>query len=359
VEGSDTNQRAERRSGNRFLINAAAFVVVVAGLRAASSVVVLFLVAAFFAMITAPGVLWLKKKRVPSVLAVLMVATAVVAVLSVVGVMVGASVNGFARALPGYRARLNDSVAGFVGWAAEVGVDDVAINQLRSIDAGAIMGFAGDAFTALGGLLGNSFIIILTLLFILFEVSSFPVKLRAAFGAGDRSTQWVREITGNVAQYIALKTVVSLVTGVGVGLWVGLAGLDFPLLWGLLAFLLNYIPTIGSLIAAVPAVLLALVQLGPTGAFVVLLGFVVVNITMGNVIEPRMMGEGLGLSPLVVVLSLLAWGWVLGTVGMFLAVPLTVSLRIVLESSEDTHWIAVLLGPAREAAVDSAAEKAK
>lgn len=357
MEGNDTSKSMERRPGSRFLINAAAFVVVVAGLRAASSIVVLFLVAAFFAMITAPGVLWLKKKRVPSVIAVLLVATGVIAVLSVVGMMVGASVNGFVRAVPGYRARLNESVAGLSDWAAEHGMDEVVSTQLGSIDAGAIMGFAGDAFSALGGLLGNSFIILLTLLFILFEVSSFPVKMRAAFGARDRSTQWVREITGNVAHYIALKTVVSLVTGVGVGLWVGLAGLDFPILWGLLAFLLNYIPTVGSLIAAVPAVLLALVQLGPSGAAVVALGFIVVNIVMGNVIEPRMMGEGLGLSPLVVVLSLLAWGWVLGTVGMFLAVPLTVSLRIVLESSDDTRWIAVLLGPAREAA-ESAAEEA-
>lgn len=357
MEGNDTSKSMGRRPGSRLLINAAAFVVVVAGLRAASSVVVLFLVAAFFAMITAPGVLWLKKKRVPSGLAVLIVATGVIAILSVVGVMVGTSVNGFVRAVPGYRARLNESMAGLSDWAVEHGMDEVISTQLGSIDAGAVMGLAGDAFTALGGVLGNSFIIIITLLFILFEVSSFPVKLRAAFGVGDRSTQWVREITGNVARYVALKTVVSLVTGVGVGLWVGLAGLDFPLLWGLLAFLLNYIPTVGSLIAAVPAVLLALVQLGPTGAAIVALGFIIVNIVMGNVIEPRMMGEGLGLSPLVVVLSLLAWGWVLGTVGMFLAVPLTVSLRIVLESSEDTRWIAVLLGPAREAAAEPAAER--
>jgi len=335
-----------RASGPGFLIHAAAFVVVVAGLRAASSVVVLFLVAAFFAMITAPGVLWLKKRRIPSAVAVLLVVAAVFAVLTVVGVMVGTSVNGFVRAVPSYQARLNE---GLLAWAEEMGVAEVAVGQLRSIDAGAVMGLAGDAFTALGGLLGNSFIIILTLVFILFEVPSFPIKLRAAFGGSEKTVERSREIAGNVVHYIALKTLVSFVTGVAVGVWVALAGLDFPLLWGLLAFVLNYIPNVGSLIAAIPAVLLALVQLGPAGAAVVTLGFVVVNVTMGNLIEPRIMGEGLGLSPLVIVLSLLAWGWILGTAGMFLAVPLTVALRIVLESSEDTRWIAVLMGPAREA----------
>ena len=138
-------------------------------------------------------------------------------------------------------------------------------------------------------------------------------------------------------------------TGVAVGIWVALVGVDFALLWGLLAFVLNYIPNFGSLVAAVPAILLAWVQLGPAAALLVALGYLVVNITMGSVLEPRIMGQGLGLSTLVVFLSLLAWGWILGTVGMFLAVPLTVALRIVLESNPSTRWIAVLMGPADEA----------
>jgi predicted PurR-regulated permease PerM len=127
-------------------------------------------------------------------------------------------------------------------------------------------------------------------------------------------------------------------------------GVDFPILWGLLAFLLNYVPTIGSIIAAVPAVLLALIQLGPASALAVTGCYVAINIGMGNVIEPRYMGRGLGLSTLVVFLSLVVWGWLLGPVGMFLSVPLTMTAKMALEANPSTTWIAYLLGPAENGA---------
>jgi predicted PurR-regulated permease PerM len=126
---------------------------------------------------------------------------------------------------------------------------------------------------------------------------------------------------------------------------VAAVGLDFPLLWGLLAFVLNYIPTFGSFIAAIPPIALALVQYGIGKAVIVLIGYLLVNVVMGNIVEPRVMGHSMGLSPLVVFVSLLAWGWVLGGVGMFMAVPLTMALKIILDSDPSSHWIAVLMGP--------------
>ena len=120
-------------------------------------------------------------------------------------------------------------------------------------------------------------------------------------------------------------------------------GVDFAILWGLVAFLLNYVPIIGSIIAAIPAILLALIQLGVAPALLTCLGYVVVNVIFGSILEPRFMGRGLGLSTLVVFLSLVFWGWILGPVGMILSVPLTMIVKIALESSDDTHWIAVML----------------
>jgi len=117
----------------------------------------------------------------------------------------------------------------------------------------------------------------------------------------------------------------------------------------MLAFLLNYLPTIGSIIAAVPAILLALVQLGPGAAAATLAGFTVINVVIGNVIEPRLMGYGVGISPLVVFIGLLFWGWVFGPVGMLLSVPLTMTLKLGLESDERTRWIAIFLGSERDA----------
>ena len=142
-----------------------------------------------------------------------------------------------------------------------------------------------------------------------------------------------------------LKTIVSLATGVLVTLILVLIGVDYPILWGMLAFAFNFIPNIGSIIAAVPAVLLALIQLGPKGALTTAACYFVINILIGSVIEPRFMGKGLGLSTLVVLLSLLFWGWVLGPVGMLLSVVLTILLKIMLDSSEKTRSLALLLGP--------------
>jgi predicted PurR-regulated permease PerM len=149
----------------------------------------------------------------------------------------------------------------------------------------------------------------------------------------------------DVKQYVALKTVTSLATGVLIAVWLTLLGVDFALLWGVLAFALNYVPNIGSIIAAIPALMLAMVQFGIVKTLIAAGGYVVVNTVVGSGIEPRLMGRGLGLSTLVVFMSLLFWGWLLGPVGMLLSVPLTITAKIALDSREDTRWLAVLLGP--------------
>ena len=188
----------------------------------------------------------------------------------------------------------------------------------------------------------------MTVVFILLEASSLPHKIHAALDRPGASLAGFERFVENVQRYMAIKSVVSLMTGViiATGLW--LIGVDYPLLWGVLAFLLNYVPNIGSIIAAVPAVLLAFVQLGALAALLSTMLYVAVNMLIGNMVEPRFMGRGLGLSTLVVFLSLVFWGWVLGPVGMLLSVPLTITVKIALESSSESHWLAVLLGPERD-----------
>ena len=144
---------------------------------------------------------------------------------------------------------------------------------------------------------------------------------------------------------MAIKTVVSLAVGVTVAVWLAIMGVNYPTLWGLLAFVLNYVPNIGSIIAAVPAILLTFLMFDIFKAVIVTIGYLVINVVMGNIIEPKFMGQRLGLSPLVVFLSLLFWGWVLGPVGMLLSVPLTMTAKIALDTREDMRWLSVLLGP--------------
>jgi predicted PurR-regulated permease PerM len=210
---------------------------------------------------------------------------------------------------------------------------------------GKIMKMVGNTLTGLSGLLSNVFLILLTVVFILLEAYAFPHKLRTALRNPEESLGRLSRFTESVNRYLAIKTLFSMLTGILIWIWLAVLGVKYALLWGLLAFLFNYVPNIGSFIAAIPAILMALIQLGVSSALLACLGYIVVNIAMGSLVEPRFMGRGLGLSTLVVFLSLVFWGWVLGPVGMLLSVPLTMIVKIALESSEETRWIAVILGP--------------
>jgi AI-2 transport protein TqsA len=223
-----------------------------------------------------------------------------------------------------------------------VDVDRLEVSKI--FNSAAVMKFVARLLNELGGVLKNGFLILLTVIFMLLEASSIPVKLRSIFHDPDASLGHLEYFADTVVRYIGIKTVISFVTGAFVAVFLTILGVDYPLLWGLLAFILNYIPNIGSIMAAVPAVLLTIIQLGPGRALAVAIGYVVINMAMGNAIEPRLMGQRLGLSTLVVFLSLIFWGWILGPVGMLLSVPLTMTVKIALDTSEDTRWISVLLG---------------
>jgi predicted PurR-regulated permease PerM len=220
---------------------------------------------------------------------------------------------------------------------------------MDQFDPGKLMRIAGNMLNNLFGMLTNTFMIILTLTFILLEASGFTAKLKAIAGRPDADMKKYSKIVSGVNRYLALKTATSLTTALLVSIGLRIIGVDFALMWGVLAFLLNFVPTVGSIIAAVPPVLLALVQLGfaPAGTTACL--YLAINIGIGNILEPRIMGSGVGLSPLVIFISMTFWGWVLGPVGMLLSVPLTMTLKIGLGYNEKTRHIALLLGSNSEA----------
>jgi predicted PurR-regulated permease PerM len=259
-------------------------------------------------------------------------------------------VREFTEAVPFYEQRLRALADQGIALLAEFDIEVSRDLILGSFDPGFAMRMVGRTMSGLGSVLSNTFLILLTVIFILLEARSFPAKLRSVLRDPDDSLPRFRSFATTMNRYMAIKTTVSVATGAIVWLLNVILGVDFPVLWGVLAFLLNYVPNIGSFIAAVPAVLLASVQLGLTEAALLAAGYFGINTLMGNGVEPRFMGRGLGLSTLVVWLSLVFWGWALGPVGMLLSVPLTVTLRIALENQPSTHWIAVLLGPSEELA---------
>ena len=328
------------------LVGIAALVIVIAGVKAAEELMVPFLLAAFLATIAATPVFWMSRHRVPVGVAIGVVVALLIAALVGVGAVVAQSVDAFLAELPVYRERVGDVVASAVAMLEPLGIDLTGASPLAGFDPAQAFEMAGNTLAGFGNALSNGFLILLTVIFILAEASSFPGKLKAVLTDPERDLPHFERFADNVNRYIAIKTAVSVLTGVVIGVAMWLIGVDFPVLWGLLAFLLNYVPTIGSIIAAAPPVLLALVQLGPWHALAVVAVFAATNIGIGNGIEPRYMGRGLGLSTLVVFLSLVFWGWMLGPVGMLLSVPLTMTAKIALEANPGTHWLALLLGPA-------------
>lgn len=329
----------------RFFVIVAALVIIVRGINQAQSVLASFLVAVFLAVIGTPPVLWLERKRIPSVVAVLLVVTGMVAILAIVGVVVGASVNSFYAELPVYQTRLQEQVLAFqTFWEAKgiLGTDKVLLGY---VNPGAVMSMTARLFAGLGSTLSNIVLILITVVFILIEASSFPVKLRAVLGNSQQAFPQFTRFVADIERYMIIKTAISLTAGILIGIWLSILGVDFPVLWGFLAFLLHYVPNVGFLIAAIPAVLLTLIQLGIGSASLAAAGYLVINFVLGNMVEPMLMGRRLGLSTLVVFLSLIFWGSLLGPVGMVLCIPLTMTLKFACENNKSTQWIALLLGP--------------
>jgi len=338
-------QETSRGAGGRILITLAALVVIIAGMRAASSLLVPFLLAMFIAVLIAPPLSWLQRKGVPGLLATLIVIAVFVLVMFLLALLVGGSIDAFTQNFPLYQARLQAHTTVLLQWLNDQGVSISRQFVTQYLDPAKAMKLVSSILSGMGGILTNGFLILITVVFLLLEASSLPGKWRAAFRQPEKSLHQLRTITDDINQYMGIKTLTSLATGISISLCLLLVGVDFPVLWGTLAFLFNFVPNIGSIIAAIPAVLLALIQLDAGAASLVVLAYVVVNVIIGTFLEPRFMGRELGLSTLVVFLSLVFWGWVLGPVGMLLSVPLTITAKIALDSNAHTRWIAILLGP--------------
>lgn len=330
--------------GMRLLVIAAALVIIVWGINQAQSVLVLLLVAVFLSILGTPQVLWLKRKRIPSVVAVLIVLTEMILILMMVGALVGTSIKRFSAVLPLYNIRLEQQVLELKTMLEGIGLEVNASDILGQVNPEAVSSRFMGFFAEVGSIFSKTVLILLTVSFILFELSSFPIKLRAALGNPRAHFPQFARFANDIKRYVVIQTAISLTAGILIGIWLSVLGVDFAIFFGLLVFLLNYVPNVGSVIALIPVVILTFIQFGMGRAALAAAGYVIVVFILGNVIQPRLMGQKLGLSTLVVFLSLIFWGSLLGLIGMVLCVPFTMALKFALESSDDTQWIAALLG---------------
>lgn len=331
-------------AGQNALLTFACTVISIAGLKAVGSVLIPILVAAFLAVMGQPAISWLLKKRIPSGLAVTLVFLGAFVPFVGFSILLSSSIAEFRERIPVYETKLRAIGMPLLDYFQ--GQSWVSTEQIQSsLDPGALLSTFGSWLGAVGTLLSNMLMTLLIVIFMMLETTGIASRIRLAFGNPDHDMTRLRRVIDDVIKYLAIKTYVSVITGVAAWVVVAVVGVDYALLWGVTAFLLNYVPTIGSIVAALPPVLLALVDVNWESSVVVGIAYVVINTVVGNVIEPRWMGQRLGLSTLVVFLSLLFWGWVWGPVGMLLSVPLTMVVKIWLEANADLRWVGIMMGP--------------
>lgn len=335
------------KAGLHILLKLAALVIILAGIHAAADIIVQLLLALFFAVVLNPLVRWFIRRGLSRPLAITLVVVVMLCLLTALVGVLAASISDFIALLPKYNKELTRKVLDFQQMLPFLHLHLSPERMLQRIDSDKMMTFATALMTGLSGAMASIVLLMMTVVFMLFEVRHVPYKLRFALANPQIHIAGLHRALKGVSHYLALKTLISLLTGIVV--WLGLLLLDvqFALMWGVLAFLLNYVPNIGSVISAIPPMIQALLFNGTYECLLVGGLFLVVHMVLGNILEPRLMGRRLGMSTLVVFLSLLVWGWLLGPVGMLLSVPLTSVCKIWMETTQGGSKLAILLGPGR------------
>ncbi len=328
----------------RTIIVAAAVAILVLFIQAAEAIVAPMLLAVFIAIVATPPLRWMRRKRVPKWLALALIIFLLLEIGSIFALLFTGQLESFRNGLPDHQQRLMLLSDQFGHWLEGMGVANARDSVQEFFDP-AIASLVGMVLANVSGIFATGLLILLAVAFILLEAPSLAVKLKTAFQLSEDAETRIGRVLSAVNRYMLIKTLTSLATALCIWVWLWSLGIDFAVLLGLLAFLLNFIPFVGAVLMTIPAVMLALVLTDLQTTLLVALGYVVANTVIGSILEPRIMGRGLGISTLAVFLSLLFWGWVLGTVGVFLSVPLTMALMIALEASPQTRPIAVLLGP--------------
>ena len=331
-------------TGLQTLLTLASLIVIFAGIKAASQLIVPFLLALFFSIVLYPIVRYAAKRKVPPAFSISMIMLIIVVGFFFISSVLGSSLNDFTRSLPASRGAIISKIKVLQEYAATLNIDISTEEIMTYVDPAALMNFVTRLLSSFSGMMTNLFLLLMTIFFMLFEVSALPGKLNKIMKNPDAGMANIKSAIEGITRYVAIKTAISAATGLVVWIFLSWVGVKFALLWAMLAFLLNYIPNIGSIIAALAPIIQSLLFNSFYDALIVSGGFIIINIVLGNIIEPKVMGKGLGLSTLVVFLSLLFWGWLLGPIGMILSVPLTIVIKIMLENTPGTEKIAILLG---------------
>ena len=326
------------------ILTISGIIIIFAGLKIADKIVVPFFLSMFIAILAFPLLNFFQSKKINNPLSVSLVLITIITASLSIAALIGTSLNSFRKSLPEYKEKIYYEIDKISIIAEKYGLHIDSNFLYDYVDPTFIMQSVANTISAFGNVLTNYFLILFIVMFTLLEAAGFSNKLKLAFKNSSNSITNFHIFSENMNKYISIKTIVSIITGFLIYICLSFIGLDHAIMWALIAFFLNYIPNIGSIIASIPAIIIALIQFNIYYALLVALVYLIINIVMGSIVEPKYLGKELGLSTLIIFLSLIFWGWLLGPVGMLLSVPLTMIMKIALESNDDTRWISILLG---------------
>ncbi|SMC08693.1 AI-2E family transporter [Nitratiruptor tergarcus] len=315
------------------MIQLAAFFIVIFGLKFLSPVLIYLILSLFFTILLVPIFRYIDKKGLPAIIAYAITLGGFVVILTQLILLLQASFQDFLAHLGFYQEQLNLLFHQMQTFLHQYGY------SLQGVNSADFFTIIKQFFAKAGGFLSGFLIVVIGVSFLLFESQDFGKKVSLLFG----NQKMVHSFFVSVQKYFLIKTLTSLLTGFGVAVMLFLFHIPYVFMLGFMAFLFNYIPVVGSIIAGIFGTTLALLTVGVENALWVGLLYVVINVVISNIIEPKVMGDGLDLSPAVVFFSLIFWGWLFGIVGTFFAVPLTMTIKLALQSSPKTEYLARLL----------------
>ncbi len=321
----------------------AVFVIIITGLKMASEIIVILLLAIFISSLLSAFLVYLTKKRIPKIVSYLLISLLFVFTSLLTIYLVNNSLINFLNSLPLYQDKINELILLALSYLKSY---DINFNQneiLKLLDFNSLFTFTKEIIGNLGVTLSKLLLITIGVAFILSETQLFNDKLNIIFKYNAKKMLSFRLFSKNMQKYFTVKTFTSFLTGLFIYLSLLFFDIQYALLWAFIAFLFNFIPVVGSIVAAIPAVIISLISGNIEATIYLIIVYVIINISISNILEPKFMGNHLNLSPMIIFFSLIFWGWVFGIVGMFLAVPITMTIKIAFESSENTKWIGIIL----------------
>ena len=332
----------------RVMLFLAATTVVLAGMRLGAPLVTPILFALVLSFVFTPIYSWLKRRGLPTPLALLVMLVGLGILFVALFAFLSVSIGKFTERIAFYATQLDIRTAELQSLLKGLGVANFDLREV--IKPGAIVGALGRVLSSLGGFLSNLFLILMITLFFLGEGDAIAARLSASVAPDNTRLARLTAVSRGVIRQLGLRAITNFVIGTGITVLFWALGVDFPLLWGVLAFFLSFVPYIGLPIAAAPGVLLALAEFGLGRALLAILGVVVINQLAEYGLDPFLLSRGLQLSPAIVFLSFTLWVWLFGAPGAFLAVPITLLLAAMFDTFPETRWLASLMtiGPDTE-----------